>query len=64
MDRFECYELCVQSPRHVAAFLRGERPALATVAEGRDVLRLTLACYRAAELGRRVMISEDGNNDL
>lgn len=23
MDRFECYELCVQSPRHVAAFLRG-----------------------------------------
>src|SRR6185369_13937365 len=22
MDRFECYELCVQSPRHVAPFLR------------------------------------------
>lgn len=23
LDRFDCYELCVQSPRHVAAFLRG-----------------------------------------
>lgn len=23
LDRFECYELCVQSPRHVVAFLRG-----------------------------------------
>ncbi|MBY0112631.1 MAG: class I SAM-dependent methyltransferase [Phycisphaerales bacterium] len=22
LDRFECYELCVQSPRHVSAFLR------------------------------------------
>ena len=22
-DKFECYELCVQSPRHVVAFLRG-----------------------------------------
>lgn len=22
LDRFDCYELCVQSPRHVAAFLR------------------------------------------
>ena len=23
LDRFACYELCVQSPRHVSAFLRG-----------------------------------------
>jgi hypothetical protein len=23
MDRFECYELCVQSPRHMVPFLRG-----------------------------------------
>lgn len=23
LDRFDCYELCVQSPRHVAGFLRG-----------------------------------------
>lgn len=23
LDRFDCYELCVQSPRHVVAFLRG-----------------------------------------
>ena len=23
LDRFDCYELCVQSPRHVSAFLRG-----------------------------------------
>jgi hypothetical protein len=30
-DKFECYELCVQSPRHVVAFLRGvhgERPTV------------------------------------
>jgi len=29
LDRFECYELCVQSPRHITAFLRavhGQRP--------------------------------------
>ncbi len=29
LDRFECYELCVQSPRHITAFLRavhGNRP--------------------------------------
>ena len=27
-------------------------------AEGRTALRMTLACYRAAELGRRVAINE------
>ena len=40
----------------LAEFLHGRRPALATVEEGRDVLRLVLACYRSAEEGKRVLL--------
>jgi predicted dehydrogenase len=38
----------------LADFLRGRRPAIATAAEGRDVLRMVLACYASAEQGRRI----------
>jgi predicted dehydrogenase len=38
----------------LAEFLRGVRPPLATVEEGRAVLKLTLACYEAAGQGRRM----------
>ena len=38
----------------LAEFLRGSRPPIATAQEGRDVLRLILACYESAEQGRRV----------
>lgn len=41
----------------LAEFLRGRRPAIATAEEGRDVLRMTLACYDSAEQGRRVEIA-------
>jgi predicted dehydrogenase len=40
----------------LAEFLRGERPPLATAEEGRDVLRLVLACYDAHEQGRRIVL--------
>ena len=43
----------------LAEFLRGERPPIATAAEGRTVLRLVLACYESAEQGRRVTLSPD-----
>ena len=39
-------------------FLRGERPAIATAEEGLKTLRMTLACYRSSEQGRRVAIDE------
>lgn len=38
----------------LAEFLRGERPPVATAEDGRDVLRMTLACYDSMEQGRRV----------
>lgn len=38
----------------LAEFLHGRRPPIATAEEGRDVLRLILACYESAEQGRRV----------
>lgn len=38
----------------LAEFLHGRRPSIATAEEGRDVLRLILACYESAEQGRRV----------
>ena len=40
----------------LADFLHGSRPPLATAIEGRDVLKLTLACYESADQGRRVKI--------
>jgi predicted dehydrogenase len=39
-------------------FLQGKREPIATAAEGRDALKLVLASYRAAELGRRIAIRE------
>lgn len=38
----------------LAEFLRGARPTLASAEEGRDVLRMVLACYDSYEQGRRV----------
>jgi len=38
----------------LAEFLHGRRPSIATAEEGRDVLRLILACYESAEQGRRI----------
>jgi predicted dehydrogenase len=40
----------------LAEFLRGKRPAIATAEEGRDVLRLVLACYESAGEGKRVKL--------
>jgi predicted dehydrogenase len=40
----------------MADFLNGRRPPIATAREGRDVLRLILACYDSAETGRRVRL--------
>jgi predicted dehydrogenase len=44
----------------LAEFLRGERPPIATAREGRDVLRMILACYESAEAGRRVALDSAG----
>lgn len=40
----------------IAEFLHGARPPIATAAEGRDVLRMMLACYESAGTGRRVLL--------
>ena len=37
-------------------FLEGKQPAIATAEEGRDVLRMVLACYESAKKGRRVKL--------
>jgi predicted dehydrogenase len=41
----------------LAEFLHGKRPPIATAEEGRDVLRLVLACYESDEQGKRVRIT-------
>ena len=41
----------------LAEFLHGQRPPLATAAEGRDVLRIVLACYDSANQGKRINLS-------
>ncbi len=41
----------------IVGFLRGERPPIATAEEGRDVLKLVLACYESFEQGRRVAVA-------
>ncbi|MGI6172527.1 MAG: Gfo/Idh/MocA family protein [Christensenellales bacterium] len=43
-----------------AEFLKGERAPICTAEEGRNSLRLVLACYVSAREGRKVRISEDG----
>ena len=40
----------------IAEFLQGKRPPIATAEEGRDVLRLVLACYESHGEGRRVTL--------
>lgn len=40
----------------LAEFLHDRRPAIATAREGRDVLRLTLACHDSAAAGRRLSL--------
>ena len=42
--------------RPLADFLHGRRGPLATAEEGREVLKMTLACYESAEQGRRVTL--------
>ena len=41
----------------LADFLHGRRPPIATAVEGRDVLRLVLACYESAAQGRRIHLA-------
>lgn len=38
----------------LAEFLQGRRPPIATAEEGRDVLRIVLACYESMEKGKRI----------
>jgi predicted dehydrogenase len=38
----------------LAEFLHGRRPPIATAEEGREVLRMTLACHDSAREGRRI----------
>jgi len=40
----------------LAEFLKNKRPAIATAEEGRDVLKLVLACYESAEKGKRIQL--------
>jgi len=40
----------------LAEFLHGARPPIATAQEGRDVLRMVLACYESYEQGRRITL--------
>ena len=40
----------------IAEFLHGDRPPIATAEEGRDVLRLVLACYESDSQGRRISL--------
>lgn len=42
----------------LADFIRGDRPAIATAEEGRDVLRMTLACYVSIRQGSRVAMDD------
>jgi predicted dehydrogenase len=42
----------------LADFLHGERGPIATAAEGRETLRMTLACYVAEREGRRVRLDD------
>jgi len=44
----------------IAEFLHGRRAAIATAEEGREALRLLLACYDSAGQGRRVRLDGGG----
>jgi len=41
----------------LASFLLGKAPPIASPSEGRDVLRMLLACYESMEQGRRIAIA-------
>jgi len=41
----------------LADFLHGRRPPIATAAEGRAVLKMTLACYDSAAQGKRIALT-------
>jgi len=45
----------------LAEFFSGQRPPIATAEEGRDVLRLVLACYESSEQGKRVKLQDINN---
>ena len=47
-----------------AEFLRGEREAICSCREGRDDLRLVLACYLSARTGRRVSVWDERVYDI
>jgi len=44
--------------QHFADFLHGKRPAICTAREGRDSLKMVLACYLSANSGERVRIDD------
>ena len=41
----------------LAQFLQGQRPPIATAEEGRDILRMILACYESNQTGRRIRLN-------
>ena len=55
-DRGEWVVSDVEAPRAQAERIAGLAGPLATAAEGRDALRMVLACYEANEEGRRVAL--------
>jgi predicted dehydrogenase len=48
----------------LADFLHGRRPPIASAAEGRISLRMTLACYVSSREGRRVRIDDDSIREV
>jgi predicted dehydrogenase len=50
--------------RPLAEFAAGKRKPIATVRDGREVLKITLACYRSAVSGRRVAIDNLEADDI
>ncbi len=50
--------ICDQS-KPLAEFLRGEREAICTARQGRDSLRMVLACYLSYQSGERVSLNDE-----
>ncbi|MDR3688701.1 MAG: Gfo/Idh/MocA family oxidoreductase [Fimbriimonas sp.] len=48
----------------LAAFLRGERPPIATAQDGRTALRMVLATYVSSRQGRRVRLDDPAIDDV
>ncbi|NLD72794.1 MAG: Gfo/Idh/MocA family oxidoreductase [Chloroflexi bacterium] len=48
----------------LAEFLQGKRPPIATAAEGRTSLRMTLACHLSTQEGRRVRLDDPAIDSL